>query len=142
MKRIVVLICTISFCFINVCFASQEFDDGTVLNDKEEYVYNAMISVSPVFYKIDTITLYGAYKVMSATELEFTVQAENITRSGDNSSYSLPTYSLTTIAIKNGQIYTTFDGPPRDISTFAEWKSDADININKINHVWKNYYLE
>ena len=134
-KNIIMVFLLLVLMIPGICFADTEYDDGTILNDKEETVYETMVSTANYFYNPSTIRLYGAYN-LSPNFIEFTVSAQDKNSQGSNGSYAIPQYSLTTIVLKGRKI-STFDGPPRNVHTGDEFVKDKDVDTDKVNHVWE-----
>lgn len=134
MKKVVFLIMILIIISASTVFAEHTYEDGTVLSDKEELVYNAMTSLASDYYDPASMRVHGVNKIYAK----------------DMDKYKEGKIGITLcISAKNrmgGRREATFQYvfPDGHYINDYDWNRiddpDPDVNLKKINHVWKYYH--
>lgn len=136
MKKLLQLFMVLALLVVpSMCFAQKTFPDGTVLNDKEELVYDLVERTSKNFADPSSIRFK---KIIWMTDdwIEKYKNGEvglsiGLSIKNELGGRSIKTYEWT----KYGKLKYEYDGVLAD-------SADKDVDITKLNHLWKTYHAE
>ena len=135
MKKLLQLVMVLALVLVpSLCFAQREFPDGTVLNDKEQAVYELVERQSRYFYEPASIR-FKAVKYLPDEILKgynegkfyIGVTLSAVTGSGGR---SIKTYCWK----KDGYELVSYNG-------FVDIE-EREVDIAKLNHLWKTYHAD
>jgi len=134
MKKLLQLFMVLALLMVpSMCFAQKTFPDGTVLNDKEEFVYEFIEKDSsrylePSAVRFRRVCSFDLEKCKSGKgSLEIGLSLKN-----SSGGRTLMTYMW----------FFEFD----DVHSFegleADYMQDKDVDLAKLNHLWKTYHSD
>ncbi len=134
MKKLLPLVMVLALVMIpSMCFAQKEFPDGTVLNDKEEFVYEFIEGKSRRLLEPSALR----FKQVCRFDLEKCKSDKGILEIGLSLKNSSGGRTLMT--------YVWFFELD-DVHSFegleADYMQDKDVDLAKLNHLWKTYHAE
>ena len=133
MKKLLQLFMVLALLVVpSMCFAQKTFPDGTVLNDKEELVYDLVERQSKYFVDPASIRFRVVGNIFDVDEFKNNHGSVFITLSAKNS--------------MGGRIIKTYDWRYDGyelLSKDGPWDYQAeDIDCSKLNHLWKTYHAD
>lgn len=133
MKKLLQLFMVLALLVVpSMCLAQKQFPDGTVLNDKEELVYDLVERQSKNFVDPASIRFRVVGNIFDIDKVKNNVEDIHITLSAKNSMGGrvVKTY------------YWKYDGDEL-LSKDVPYDTQAeDIDCSKLNHLWKTYHAD
>lgn len=136
MKKLLQLFMILALVLVpSMCFAQREFPDGTVLNDKEEFIYNKIEQEAKQYYYPSSIR----FKHVHSFDLEKYRKDGGVLSIGITCKNRSGGKNITTIT------WVKTDRYGEDIASECEgiedeYFQDKDVDITKLNHLWKTYH--